>query len=445
MFNFSDMKKYRIGVVGLWHLGEIFSAGLAELGYTVIGFDDASIITNLNQGKPPLAEPGLSELVAKHLASGRLSYSHDFSKLESCDVIWLAIDTPVNDRDEVDVSSIWNFFKNHSKKFTPGALVAISSQLPIGTCASLKRFFNENYPEKGLRLAYVPENLQLGQALKSFFEPGRFVIGADDQASSDQTQDVLSPLKTNNLVMSIASAELSKHALNSFLATSLSFIYDIADVAEQYGADVVDVAKALRSDSRIGPEAYLDASIGFSGGTLARDLTILVEKAKEAEIKLPVIQAVVTKNQERRSRLIEFLEKKLGALARKNIAVMGLTYKPGTPTLRRALSIEVIMILKGKGAIIHAYDPLAEKNELHALTGLDKSNNPYECAEACQAVLFLTGCSEFKDLDFVKLRSKMATPWILFDARNFLIDQEKKIQSAGFVYQGVGRASFDKT
>ncbi|OGH69726.1 MAG: hypothetical protein A2754_03600 [Candidatus Magasanikbacteria bacterium RIFCSPHIGHO2_01_FULL_47_8] len=440
MISQNHMKKHTIAVVGLWHLGEIFSAGLAELGHTVIGIDnEKKVIADLQKGIPPLAEPGLAELIKKNTAKKQLSFTTKFEELKNCDVVWIAFDTPVTKHDEADLKPIWNFFKLAAPLFKQNSLIVISSQVPVGSCQKIQEFIHENRPELFFDLAYVPENLQLGQAVKSFFEPKRIVVGATGEAVIKKIEGIFSPLQAAILPMNTASAELSKHALNSFLATSLSFIYDIADVAKAYGADVVEVTRALRSDERIGPGAYLDASIGFSGGTLARDLNTLLKKAREARLSLPVIAGVFKKNKTQRNLAAKYLADHLGNLQGKKVAVLGLTYKPGTATLRRALSLEIIPKLLAAGAIVCAHDPMADVKEVKEALPVEFFANPYDCAKGCQAVIIITNWPEFKKLDLRKLKSCLKSPYLFFDTRNFFYNQEKTVREAGFTYVGIGR------
>ncbi|MBI5413008.1 UDP-glucose/GDP-mannose dehydrogenase family protein [Candidatus Peregrinibacteria bacterium] len=433
------MKKYTIAVVGLWHLGEIFSAGLADLGHTVIGIDsDKKIVANFQKGIPPLAERGLADLIKKNTDKKRLSFSAKLEELKNCDIVWLAFDTPVTKHDEVDLKPIWDFFKLAIPLFKQNSLIAISSQIPVGSCQKIQKFINEKRPKLAFDLAYVPENLQLGQAVKSFFEPKKIVVGAAKKTVIKKIEEIFAPLHTVILPMKIASAELSKHALNSFLATSLSFIYDIADVAKAYGADIVEVTRALRSDERIGQKAYLDASIGFSGGTLARDLRILLKKADEVQIDLPVISGVFKKNKVRRDLAVKYLTEHLGSLQGKKIAVFGFTYKSGTATLRRALALEIIPKLLTAGAIVRVHDPMADPEEVKKALSVKFFANPYNCAKDCHAVMIITNWLEFKKLNLKKLKLCLKSPFLFFDTRNFFYDQEKSIRRVGFTYIGIG-------
>ncbi|KKT29466.1 hypothetical protein A3G55_00690 [Candidatus Giovannonibacteria bacterium RIFCSPLOWO2_12_FULL_44_25] len=434
------MKKYKIGVVGLWHLGEVYSACLADLGHNVIGFDEnRGTVSNLNKYILPLAEPELAKIIKKNIENGRLSFSNEFKQLKTRDIVWLAFDTPVDDRDNVDLGPIRVFFRKNVGFFKNNALIIISSQVPVGTCAEIEKFLAKLRRGFKFDLAYAPENLQLGRAIKSFFEPDRIVIGAPSGRVIKKIENIFSGIKTTFLPMSTASAEMSKHALNAFLATSIGFIDDISDLAAAYGADAVDITKSLRSDKRIGPRAYLNAGIGFSGGTLARDLKILIKKSREAGIKIPLISTVFRRNNLRRNLVVAYLKKYLGPLRNKKIAILGLTYKPGTPTLRRAMSLEIIKKLKKEGAIISTHDPIANPSEAELLTGFKFYKDPYMAFKNSCAAVFVNNSPEFKKINLKKMKSLMKKPFMFFDTGNYFYEREKEIKKRGFLYIGVGR------
>ncbi|MBI5728697.1 MAG: UDP-glucose/GDP-mannose dehydrogenase family protein [Candidatus Magasanikbacteria bacterium] len=437
---FVVQNKYIIAVAGLWHLGSVYAGCLADVGHTVIGWDqDAAVVARLQEGRAPLMEPQLEDKIKNCIHDYRLDFTTDLNKLKECNTVWVAFDTPVDEKDMVHLDPIWDFLQRAVPVLKQDVLVVISSQLPVGTTQAIVGFISEARPELKFSVAYVPENLQLGKAVESFMKPGRIVVGASTAETAEKIKDIFAPLRTSFLVMDPSSAEMSKHALNAFLATSLSFTYDIADLCQLYGADIVAVAKALRSDERIGPGAYLDASIGFSGGTLARDLKILLNKAHEADIDLPVIAGVFKKNKIRRSLATKYLTDYLGNLKGKKIAVFGLTYKPGTATLRRALALEIISKLLTAGAIIHAHDPMADAEEVKKALPVEFFANSYECAKGCQAVVIITNWPEFKKLNLIKLKLCLKPPYIFFDTRNFFYDQEVALRAAGFSYLGVGR------
>lgn len=433
----------RIGVVGLWHLGEIYSVCLAELGHQVIGLsDDRETVGALQKHRPPVAEPGLVRLIKKNQKIGRLVYHSDFNALKECDVVWITQDTAIDDKDAADTRSIFDIFKKALPKLRNRVLIIVSSQLPVGTSEKIVQWIKNHRKNFQFSYAYVPENLRLGEAVENFFNPTRIVIGADDPIIFNKVQSVFRKLKTDFLPMRVASAEMAKHALNAFLATSLSFIYDIADVCEKTRADVVEVARALRSDPRIGPGAYLDASIGFSGGTLARDLSFLLEKAKINKIDLPVIHSVLKKNRNRRKMAINRLKPYLGNLRGKKIAILGLAYKAGTNTLRRSLALEIIADLNQLGAELKLCDPNITINQIKtSLPGVNFSffKDWLQSVKNCQAVLIITPWPELKKVNFLKMKKNMGRQAVLFDARNFFVDMEDKIKNVGLVYLGIGR------
>lgn len=444
-------KTFKIGIIGLWHCGEIYSAGLAELGHEVVGVDEnAEVIANLTKGVPPLPEPGLAELLTKHIASGRLEYATDFSVLKNCDVVWCAFDTPVNDADEVDLAPIRAALEKAAPYFADGVLIVVSSQVPVGTAARAIAKIKELRPGLKFDYVYTPENLRLGEAVKCFMEPGRVVIGADSTQAAQKLEEVFVPLKTSFVRMSVASAEMAKHALNAYLATSVSFINDIADLCEKMGADILDVAKALRSDPRIGQKAFLDAGLGFSGGTLGRDLRALESAAEKSGIELPVVSSVYEKNLQRKdivaTRVKELLglpetraeAMRAGDVKGKKIAILGLTYKPGTKTLRRSRALEIAADLSKAGAMVSLHDPEADPNEIPKIAGASFFADPCAASSGAKVIVIVTPWPQFKELDFGKI-GKVAPGAIIFDTANLLYEKADAIRSAGMKYVGVGR------
>lgn len=431
---------YKIAIVGLWHLGEIYSAGLAELGHSVVGVsEDNNVVENLSRNIPPLPEPQLAELLSKNSSTGRLRYTSDFGEIKNCNVFWPAFDTPVDENDDVDLSLIWDALKKSLPHFKDGVLVVVSSQIPVGTSRKICEVISRERPGLKFNYAYTPENLRLGEAVKCFLEPGRIVVGAESEEAFRQMEEIFSGVKADIVKMSPSSAEVTKHALNAFLATSVSFINDIADVCERSGADVLDVARALRSDPRIGPKAFLDAGLGFSGGTLGRDLKALMNFSERNGISVPVVENVFRKNQKRKDLVVERLIKEFGDLRGKTISIFGLTYKPGTRTLRRSRALEIAVDLSERGALLRLHDPQAQKEELPAIKNSQFYANPYEAASRSEALIFITPWPEFKKLDFKKLIGGAKPGALLLDMSNLLYDKEKEIAALGVKYIGVGR------
>ncbi len=425
---------FKIAVVGLWHLGEIYSAGLAELGHTVIGLDtNKTTVKNFQKNIPALAEPHLDVMLASNKNAGRLSFTDDFKQVKDCNVLWLTLDTPVTSTDKARVQVVYSAINKALPHLKSGALIVISSQMPVGTSAKLMEVIRKKYPQRSFGYVYTPENLQLGEAVRCFMEPGRIVVGADGDASFAKMQKIFQKLNTTLLRMSPTSAEMVKHALNSFLATSLSFTYDLADLCEKVGVDILDVSKALRSDPRIGHKAYIDANIGFSGGTLGRDLQFLLASAKAHGIKMPVIASVFKKNSERKAIVYTRLAESLGSLKNKTIGILGLTYKAGTSTLRRSLALDLMKDLKSMGANLQLHDPMVKRSGFF--------DNVYDAVKGCHAVLVVTPWAELRTADLKRMKSAMKEPAVLFDTRNFFAGQETELKKFGFNYLGVGRPS----
>lgn len=425
-----------ISVVGLWHLGETVAVSLAELGHRVIGLDeDRDVVAGLQKGVPPLQEPSLRDLLAKHLQGGALSFTGDFSQIKNCDAVFLTFDTPVSENDEPDVAPLFDAVKKLAPHLKTDALFVVMSQVPVGTTSKLLGVIKEVNPSLACEGVYLPENLQLGRAINCFLKPDRIVIGADTESAKERMDALLKNVQAPRLFMNVVSAEMSKHALNAYLATSLSFIYNISDMCEAVGADITDVSRAMRRDKRIGEGAYLDSSIGFSGGTLMRDLKTLASLGD-----LPVIAGTIRTNEERRKKILSRVEKFLGMpFAKARIGVLGVTYKPGTSTLRRSMALELLQIMRSAGAKVAACDPEALEAEFLKEAGFPLVRDPYEMARDCHGVLLVTAWPEFQNLLPERLKEVMNSPYLFFDARNFFKDKEHIFKSKGLTYVGIGR------
>ena len=433
----------KIGIIGLWHLGEVYSACLSDLGHTVIGIDEnAAVIAHLNHGVPPLPEPKLEQMLQRNLKNGRLQFTTDFKLLGSCDAIWVTIDTPVDKQDKANPNKIFALIKRALPYLQNGILLVVSSQIPVGTSARILKLIKNQRNNFTFDYAYIPENLRLGAAVDNFMKPARIVIGIDNRHRVKDVIGIFRKLKTNMLTVHVASAEMIKHATNAFLATSLCFIYDIADVCEQIGADVVEVSQALRADRRIGPEAYLDASAGFSGGHLERDLQYLRQTAKLKHIQLPIINSVYRKNRHRRNIVFTKITPLLGTFKNKTVTFFGLTYKSGTPTLARSLPIALAKDMHEQGTHLNFLDPAVTKEAITKEVESEDFNyfsDPYTASRGSQVIICITPWPELKQLAFAKIGRVMASPKLFFDARNYFVDVKNVIEKAGMHYIGVGR------
>jgi UDPglucose 6-dehydrogenase len=430
----------KVCVIGIWHLGSVYSACLADLGYRVTGVDsDYGRVKDLNSGIPPVFEPGLKELLTTNISSGRLSYTADLSSaLKGCNFIMVTFDTPVDDNDDVDLSPVLNACKEIGRQLEDGAIVIVSSQVPVGTCDFIKSMIKQKNPSLDFDIAYSPENLRLGEAIEYFKKPDRIVIGADSSITLDKVEAFFNVIPAPKLRMNLRSAEMTKHALNAFLATSISFANEIANLCDEVGADALKVAEALKTETRIGPGIPLLPGLAFAGGTLARDLKILKQLGEGSGYEASLINAVLEVNRRQNSLVIRKLQKIYGSVKNLNIGILGLTYKAGTSTLRRSAAIEIIKELTDNGAKIKAYDPKVSLEELQQYKGFTFLTNPYAVAKDADALVLITDWPEFKTLDFDLIKSLMKRP-VLIDAKNMLDSQY--LVSKGFLYSGVGRGN----
>ncbi|MEN9621741.1 MAG: hypothetical protein RLZZ67_175, partial [Candidatus Parcubacteria bacterium] len=347
----------RIGVLGMWHLGEIYSACLADIGHDVVGIcDSTKTVQDFKKSIPPLAEPLLADLLQKNQSKKTLTYTTSYSAIKKVDVLWFAFDIPVNDEDEVDLKPLWSSLKKAVPYLSNGVTVAVSSQLPVGTSKKIQEFIKKERPRLVFSYFYSPENLRLGEGVTSFMDPKRVVVGADASETFEVARKIFKPLSAEIVTMGTSSAEMAKHAVNAWLATSISFTNDLADACEHTGADIEDVIKALKAEPRVGQKAYLFAGLGFSGGTLGRDLKALMALTSKNDLELPLISSVYEKNRKRSSLVHKRLKYHFGVLKGKKFAVFGVTYKPGTSTLRRSMPLHIERFLRKEGAIMRLAD-----------------------------------------------------------------------------------------
>ena len=410
----------RVCVYGLWHLGSVTAACLAE-HVTTVGCDsDAETIAELRQARPPISEPGLAELVAAGLSSGRLSFTTDLRHAaEDADVVWVTFDTPVDDNDIADVETVRAHIYAILPHVREDALVLLSSQVPVGFTASLERAFHERYPGRRARFAYSPENLRLGKALDSFRRPERIVAGVRTDGDRACLAQLFAPFSQNIQWMSVESAEMTKHALNAFLATSVAFINELAALCEQAGADAKEVERGLKSEPRIGPRAYLGPGAAFAGGTLARDVSFLEQIGEQQGISTHLFSAVIASNNEHKGWPRRALARLLGDPAGKRIAVLGLAYKPGTDTLRRSSAVELCQWLSSNGAEVRAYDPAVHHLPLELSSWIRLCESSREALDGADAVVLATEWPVFRELSADDLVDNMRTA-IVLDPNRFL-------------------------
>ncbi len=432
------MARARIAVVGLWHLGSVAAAALAELGHQVHATDwDSRAVEHLAQGIPPVDEPGLGALLARQIEQGRLAFSSSpRDAFAEAEFIFLTFDTPVDEADQSDLGPVFTAGDTIALHARDGVEVVGMSQVPVGTCQNLAERIRARAPKLDFRIVYHPENLRLGQAIETFLRPDFLLVGAENDADAERLLGLYNGVEAPRLKMSLRSAELSKHALNAFLATSVSFSNELAALAEACGADIRDTVRALRHDRRIGPHAFLSPGPGFSGGTLARDVQALRMLGERAGRAPPVLDAAWAVNRERLPTLLEKIRQACGALRGLRVGLLGLTYKPGTDTLRRSAALELAELLRGAGCAVQAFDPRIRQPRAET-RDTPLCADAYEAARDADALVVMTPWPEFQQLDLTRLRAAMRQP-VLLDAHNVLDDSAAR--RAGWRYFGTGVA-----
>ncbi|MEI6219535.1 MAG: nucleotide sugar dehydrogenase, partial [bacterium] len=322
-----------ICVAGLWHLGSVTAGCLASAGHNIIGFDpDAKVASGLQAGKPPLFEPDLEKLICDGIEKGLLRFTTDrASAVSGAEVVWITFDTPVDDNDRADVIYVVDQVKQLFPYLRTGALVLVSSQLPVGSTRWLEQAAAESIPSRQVTFAYSPENLRLGKAISVFIKPDRVVAGVRNPIDKSRIKTMLRPFTERIEWMSVESAEMTKHAINGFLATSVVFANEIAVLCEAVGADAQEVERGLKTDSRIGEKAYLGPGAAFAGGTLARDISFLQALGADAGRNVRMLSAVRESNEAHKGWALQMVRDLAeNQLKGKIISVWGLTYKPGT-------------------------------------------------------------------------------------------------------------------
>jgi UDPglucose 6-dehydrogenase len=423
-----------IGVIGTGYVGLVTAAGFAELGSDVWCIDiDADKIARLQRGEIPIYEPGLEDLVSKNRE--RMHFSTEIGEaLEHARLLFVAVGTPPTYSGDADLSAV-HAVVNSMPASERHALV-MKSTVPVGTGRAIKRVFREQGKE-GFRYVSCPEFLKEGTAVKDFLHPDRVVIGDDDDWAGDAVAALYAPLDAPVVRTDIASAEMVKLASNAFLATKISFINEIANVCEETGADVIEVARGMGLDDRIGNK-FLQAGLGFGGSCFPKDVTALKQLAGNSGYHFQLLNAVIEVNELQKRRVMGKLHKHLGTLVGKRIALLGLAFKPNTDDMREATSLVLIARLQADGANVVAYDPVAEQEARKLIQGVDFAASAQDCVAGADAVVLVTEWAEFKELDWGKVREEMAGT-LLIDGRNAL--DAEAIRAAGLIYEGIGRTS----
>jgi UDPglucose 6-dehydrogenase len=421
-----------IAVIGTGYVGLVTGVGFAELGSDVYCVDvDADKVAGLQRGEIPIYEPGLAESVARH--RDRLHFSTELAPaLEHARLLFVAVGTPPTYSGDADLSAVHAVVAAMPQS-DRHALV-MKSTVPVGTGASIKRHFADT-GKSGFAYVSCPEFLKEGSALDDFRAPDRVVVGDDANWAGDAVAELYAPLDAPLVRTDIASAEMVKLAANAFLATKISFINEIANVCEETGADVQEVARGMGLDRRIG-QAFLRPGIGFGGSCFPKDVSALKQLAGNSGYHFQLLTSVIEVNELQKRRVVGKLQKHLGSLVGRRIALLGLAFKANTDDMREASSLVLSARLQADGATVTAYDPIAESAARKLMPGVGFAGSALEAVQDADACIIVTEWPEFTELDWGEVRAAMAGDLIV-DGRNF-IDRDTLL-GAGFTYEGIGR------
>jgi UDPglucose 6-dehydrogenase len=422
-----------IGVIGTGYVGLVTAAGFAELGSEVYCIDiDAAKIEGLKEGRIPIYEPGLQETVARNRE--RLHFSTDLGDaVANARLLFVAVGTPSLYSGDADLSAV-HAVVDAMPPSDEHALV-MKSTVPVGTGAAIRRRLAEQ--GKGFSYVSCPEFLKEGSALKDFLEPDRVVVGDEGDWAGDAVVELYAPLDAPLVRTDIKSAEMVKLASNAFLATKISFINEIANVCEETGADVVEVARGMGLDGRIGPK-FLQAGIGFGGSCFPKDVTALKQLAGNSGYHFQLLNSVIEVNELQKRRVIAKLEKHLGSLVDKEIGLLGLAFKPNTDDMREASSLVLSARLYAAGARVRVYDPVAMAEARQMIRGVEFKESAEAVVDGADAVVLVTEWPEFAELDLAEV-ARLMRGNVLIDGRN--VFDPVRVREAGLTYEGVGRSA----
>ncbi len=428
-----------VAIVGLWHQGIVGAACLAGFGYSVTAADrDAEKIATLRGKRSPIFEPDLDDLIGEQVTAGRLSFTTDLAgAVKDADYVLLMQDTPVDADDRSDLSGVMADVDTIAPALADDVTLYVTAQVPVGTCHAIRDRIAAARPGLSFGIGYSPENLRLGQAIERFRSPPLPVIGADDDVSAERIETLMAPCGVEWKRVSLRTAEMSKHALNAYLALSITFANELGNLCDEVGADGFALADILRLEPRVGKKAMLYPGLGFSGGTLARDMQTLRGLGDRFGIETPLLDGGWSSNKVQNGLVLRKLTTYFGGSVRgRKVAVLGLTYKPGTSTLRRSASLEVIFDLEKEGAVVRATDPKADRAELAELEGFDFFDNAADAIRGAEAVVLMTPWNEYRDLNWSDLASAMTGRAVL-DTANLWDGND--VESADLVYMNIGR------
>jgi len=435
----------RVTMIGAGYVGLVSGACLADFGHDVTCIDkDADKIAALNRGEMPIFEPGLAELVAANVGRKRLRFAADAEAIRGADAVFIAVGTPSRRGDgHADLSFVYDAVREIAPFIPAAAIVITKSTVPVGTGDEIERILRKKRPDADIQVVSNPEFLREGVAIEDFKHPDRIVVGTDDKRARDVLADVYRQLGLNApplLYVSRRTAELIKYTANAFLAAKITFINEIADLCEQVGADINDVARGIGMDNRIGGK-FLHAGPGFGGSCFPKDTSALLKTAQDHGVALRLVEAVAAANEQRKRAMARKVVAALdGSVRGKAVAVLGLTFKANTDDTRDSPAIPLITALQDLGATVRAYDPAGMEQLKPQLPDVAYCDSAYAAAEGAQAVVIATEWEEFRALDLGRLKSIMVRP-VIVDLRN--IYRADEMRRAKFRYVAVGRPGVD--
>jgi UDPglucose 6-dehydrogenase len=432
----------RIAMIGAGYVGLVSGACFSDFGHHVICIDkDEEKITALKSGKIPIHEPGLAELVASNVRQDRLAFDDQMEPaVAGADVVFIAVGTPSRRGDgHADLSYVFEAAREIARSLSKFTVVVTKSTVPVGTSDEVERLMRQENPQADFAVVSNPEFLREGAAIRDFKHPDRIVIGTDDPRARKVLAEVYRPLHLNGppiVYTDRRTAELTKYAANSFLATKIAFINEIADLAEKVGANVQEVARGIGLDNRIGAK-FLHAGPGFGGSCFPKDTMALIKTGQDNETPLRIIETVVAVNDQRKRAMARKVSNAIGGNLRgKSIAVLGVTFKPNTDDMRDAPSIPLVTALQDMGAQVRVFDPVGMPQARKIFENVAFCDNAYDCAKGAHALVIVTEWEQFRALDLPKMASIMASS-VIVDLRNIYSPEE--VIRNGFHYCGIGR------
>src|ERR1700729_3020220 len=435
-----------IAMIGTGYVGLVSGACFADFGHQVTCVDkDESKIAALRRGEIPIFEPGLDVLVATNVKAGRLNFTTELATpVAEADAVFIAVGTPSRSGDgHADLSYVHAAAREIALSLKGFTVVVTKSTVPVGTGDEVERLIHETNPSADVAVASNPEFLREGAAIRDFKFPDRIVIGTSDERGRKVLGDIYRPLSLNQAPVMFTerrTAELIKYAANAFLATKITFINEIADLAEKVGADVQEVARGIGLDNRIGSK-FLHAGPGFGGSCFPKDTRALVKIALDHNVPLRIVEAVLAVNDNRKRAMARKVAAAAGGSLRgKTVAVLGLTFKPDTDDMREAPSIPLVTGLLDLGAKVRAHDPVGMEQARRELPDIEYSDDPYACARGADALVIVTEWVQFRALDLERLKREMAQP-VVVDLRN--IYRREDMAALGFTYESVGRGAVE--